>query len=463
MRAAAGTGPRGALTALLTALLVLLGGCTQALPGQPAATSAAAPQPGDPPLSARSTDDIVTLTIAALQDYWRTAFPARFGRPWTDIRTFTPVRPGDPAATAPPCVRRAADLADQAVYCPAADAVVWDAEGLLPSLRDRFGPPGVVVVLAHEIGHAVQTRLGVDDAQRRDPARHPTILLETMADCYAGAALRHLVDDTAAGTSTLPVRPAGRDSALLALVDFRDPPGTRSADRSAHGNAFDRVSAFQDGYADGPTRCAAMALDNREFTQRRFGSAADRARGGNLPPDRLLRAVGGDARTWFGDVVRQRVPGWRAPELLTGPARTACDPAALGAQGPAGFCAADGAVLADRARLSPLQQQFGDFAGATLIASRYGLAAQRALGSPTEGPVAGRGAVCLAGAYTGRLIDPTGSFGLSPGDLDEAVEVLLATDWASRDARGQADPAEFGYERVQRFRAGLLGGAAACG
>ena len=53
---------------------------------------------------------------------------------------------------------------------------------------NQFGAAGAVVVLAHEVGHAVQHRLGVDQARTGAiPARYPTILLEAMADCYAGS------------------------------------------------------------------------------------------------------------------------------------------------------------------------------------------------------------------------------------------------------------------------------------
>jgi hypothetical protein len=78
------------------------------------------------------------------------------------------------------------------------------------------------------------------------------------------------------------------------------------------------------------------------------------------------------------------------------------------------------------------------------------------------GRPAAAGATCLAGAYTGRLLDAPDGFRLSPGDLDEAVQVLLLADWAARDAAGASDPAEHGFERITRFRAGLLEGPAGC-
>ncbi|MGD9985221.1 neutral zinc metallopeptidase [Pseudonocardia sp.] len=431
-------------------------------PSAPPSTAgvAATVPPPDPALPGRSTDEVARLTVDALQSYWRAALPADLGRPWRDVATIAPVHVDDPAAPAPPCAAKAADLRGNAFYCPAADAVVWDADELLPQLRDRFGPAGVVVVLAHEFGHAVQTRTGVDEAQRADPAAHPTILLEAMSDCYAGAVIRHLVDATAAGGPVdLPMRATERDAALRALVTFRDPLGTLAADTTAHGNAFDRLSAVEDGYDTGPAACAGMTLADREFTQRRFGSAADRARNGDLPLDRLVPAVSGDARTWFdGLVAAGGTAGWKAPDPRPAPP---CPDA--GPQGPVAYCAADGGVVTDLAALGELQKRSGDFAGATLIVSRYALAARAAAGRSATGYDAGRSAVCLAGAWTARLVDPAGGFGLSPGDLDEAVAVLLDEDWAETDAVGTVDPADNGFERLGHYRRGFDGGPGACG
>jgi predicted metalloprotease len=69
--------------------------------------------------------------------------------------------------------------------------------------------------------------------------------------------------------------------------------------------------------------------------------------------------------------------------------------------------------------------------------------------------------VCLSGAYTGHLVDGV-AFTLSPGDLDEAVQVLLAEDWVARDSGGRTDPAEHGFDRVATFRAGYLAGPQSC-
>jgi predicted metalloprotease len=437
------------------ALALLVTGCTQVVPGAGAAAdrSGAAPAvvaDASPPADAAAASDAV---IAAVEDFWRGEFPA-LGGSWTDISVFSGVSPT--GADVPPCVDRAADVADQAYYCPAADAVVWDAEGLLPALYDEFGHVGVLVVLAHEVGHAVQSRLGIDSEQARDPDRYPTILLEAMADCYTGVVLRGLADDPVAG---LPVGPVERDAALRTLVGFRDPLGVAAGDEGAHGNAFDRLSAFQAGHDGGSGRCAAMTVPERGFTQVRFGSADDLAREGDLPLRDLLVAVEQDARIWATDLASSRAPGWTAPPLTAG----ACPDSA--AQGPARLCSAGGAQVVDVeiAEIAPLHQELGDFAGATLLSGRYALAALAAVGAPVEGPDAGRAAVCLAGAYAGRLLVAPAGFRLSPGDLDEAVQVLLLDDVAARDVLGRSDPTDRGYDRVARYEVGLRGAPAACG
>lgn len=453
--------PPRVLTAVLALVLaVLAAGCAQVVPG----TAVAAPEPVPAPAAATgplpaphplSPDEVSAATVTALQEFWRAEFPAAFGRPWTDISGFVPVDTRRRDGPTPPCLRRTADLVDQAFYCPSADVVAWDAAGLLPDQVQQFGPAGAVVVLAHEVGHAVHRRLGIDGGRAGQSGRYPTILLEAMADCFAGVALARFVQHPVPG---LPIGVEDRDRALAALVGFRDPLGVDAGDSGAHGNAFDRVSALQSGYTDGPTRCSGMTLENQAFTQRRFGSADDLARRGNLPLDQLLDAFQRDARPWYAGIAAARAPGWQAPALDTD---RSCPGRAAVAQGPAAFCAADGSVTVNPTELAAIHRQFGDYAAAIEVASRYGLATLNALDRPTVGPAAGAAVVCLSGAYTERLIDGV-AFSLSPGDLDEAVQVLLADDWVARDSGGQVDPDQHGFDRLARFRAGVQGGPDGC-
>ena len=189
-----------------------------------------------------------------------------------------------------------------------------------------------------------------------------------MADCSAGVALAHFAQKPPPG---LALGADGRDRAMSALIAFKDPLGVEPGDAGAHGNAFDRVSAFQDGYGGAATTCAEMTITNRAFTQRAFGSRADAARRGNLPVDQLLDSVGADAPAAFARFTASAgLPGGRPPALSTTAGRCA-----VAAQGPAAWCPEDNAVVVDRAAVAQLEDRFGDFAGAALIASRYGLAA----------------------------------------------------------------------------------------
>ena len=51
------------------------------------------------------------------------------------------------------------------------------------------------------------------------------------------------------------VTAADLDTALAGILDLRDTPGTSNIDPNAHGSGFDRVSAFQDGFDNGPGKC----------------------------------------------------------------------------------------------------------------------------------------------------------------------------------------------------------------
>jgi predicted metalloprotease len=401
-------------------------------------------------------DQLAAATVLDVQSYWERTFLPTFGRGWQDVRQFYSVDTNDGGAGPPPCTERAKDVEGNAFYCPSADAIAWDRAALLPVLADKFGEAGVVVVLAHEIGHAVHHRLGVTtERQRREPGKYPTIVVEAMADCFAGAFVRWVVDGQA---EHLRISGDQLDLALGALVTFRDPVGTSSGDRRAHGNAFDRVSSFSDGYQQGPRLCSQFTAQSRQFTLRKFRNTAEQASGGNLPLTDLLKALTQDLDGFFGGLVRDQGGTWKAPQLRLDSNDAACP----GNQGPVAFCPGN-ATIGTKANgeLGELHKRIGDYAAGTLVTSRYALAALAALGKPVTGEAAGRAALCLAGGYTGELLNRAQGFGLSPGDLDEAVLVLLRSDFAVRDAAGKP-AAGSGFDRVGLFRGGALDGAGSC-
>ncbi len=403
-----------------------------------------------------TTDRIAASTITDVQAFWKQNFPTVFGKQWRDLTggVYSVDTTSDKAKT-PPCVEDASDIEGNAFYCPAKDSVAWDRSALLPVLRDQFGDAAVVVVLAHEMGHAVQNRTApTPDMERATPDRYPTILIETMADCYSGAFVRSVVDGKA---PHLRINAKQLDKAIAALATFRDPVGTGANDQGAHGDAFDRVSAFQDGYQQGPKLCAGMSVANRQFTQRSFSNLSDQQRGGNLPLPELVNSLVPDLNTYFGQLYGGK---WSQPKLTQTDGSASCPG---GDQGPVAFCPATKTVLvATKGTLSTLVSNIGDYAAGTLIATRYGLAALSSLGQAVDTPSAGKAAVCLAGAYTSSVLSGhRPGLQLSPGDLDKAVGVLLSYDYGSRSTAGQGLPT--GFDRVLAFRSGFTTGTKACG
>ena len=155
--------------------------------------------------------------------------------------------------------------------------VAWDAEGLLPELRSKFGDFVIPVVLAHEFGHAVQSRSNFT-------AR--TVTGELQADCFAGAWSKHAQD-----TKVFDVTAANLDDALAGVLELRDSPGSSKIDPDAHGSGFDRVSAFQDGYDNGAEKCKDYRDDEPMVLELPFSTAEDAAAKGNAPYDYIVQAV----------------------------------------------------------------------------------------------------------------------------------------------------------------------------
>jgi hypothetical protein len=204
-----------------------------------------------------------------------------------------------------------------------------------------------------------------------------------------------------------------------------------------------------------------MATTNRTFTQQSFRSPQDESSGGNLALPELLDLMGPDLDRFYAGVVAPRGGRWTAPATDRGAATCAGGDDEV--QGPVAWCATPtSTVHVDTGPgLADVHRRIGDFATGTLLASRYGVAALAALGRPTTGPDAGRDALCLSGAYSGNVGAGGTGFGLSPGDLDESVRLLLEDDDAARGTDGVSG-AGTGYERISIFRSGVTDGVDRC-
>jgi predicted metalloprotease len=428
------------------ALLLLTAGCVVVTPDQP-------DQPDQPaPVSTTEANATVTKSLTDVERFWTATFPELSGGKAFHRLSggYHPYTETDPP---PPCGGQANEYQPNAFYCPDGDFIAWDAQNLIPQLQQDFGPLLVGVVIAHEYGHAIQTRLGDTGA--------PTVVLEQQADCYAGA----WTADVLAGRSKVftEVTAAQLDNTVGGLLLLRDQPGTPAQAQGAHGNAFDRIRAYQDGVQKGPKTCAGYNADNLPVTEVPFTSRRDAANGGDLPYADAVNELGADAQAYWTRTFPQLAgKQWDAvkiePYNRTAPD---CDKPDTSAGGQAFYCPAGGFIAFDNRRLGPqLYRNIGDNAIGMLLGDLFARAAQDRRGRSTQDRAGQLAVDCLAGSWSNDLLrrgsDPQ-SLTLSPGDLDEAVAALLAFGRAGDGSGATA------FDRIAAYRNGVLQGLNACG
>ena len=389
--------------------------------------------------------------IADLQDYWGKEFPELYGKDYEPVKGgFYAVIPS--SGDFPPCAQDASEISGNAFYCATKDVVAWDAEGLLPDLKEKYGDFVIPVVLAHEWGHAVQGRSNFT-------AR--TVTKELQADCFAGAWSKHAKED-----GVFKVTAADLDTALAGILDLRDTPGTSNIDPNAHGSGFDRVSAFQDGFDNGPEKCKDYRDDEPMVLELPFNDEQDAAQGGDAPYDSIVNGVPYDLEDYFTHLYPELTDGKQWPPVKGLEPYSPDNPPTCGGESAEGYalfyCVPDDYVGWDNVDAMPeVYKQGGDYAVATLLATQYGLAALTRLGDQSDEKTSTLRADCLAGGYTASVIlynrPDTSTFHISPGDLDEGIKALLVF-------RGEGDVERqgAGWARIKAYRSGVIDGAESC-
>jgi predicted metalloprotease len=216
---------------------------------QPGASAPqATPEQGDDPLRR-----FVAVVLADTEDVWHVLFESQAGRRYEEP-TLVLFSNG---------VRSACGIAGSAVgpfYFPSDRKVYLDLD-FFRTLRDRFRAPGdfaQAYVIAHEIGHHVQTLLGISQKIHQARARLPqaqanalSVRQELQADCFAGVWAFH-------AERTKKVLEAGDvEEALRAASAIGDDTLQRQAqgqvvpDSFTHGTSAQRQRWFRRGFADG--------------------------------------------------------------------------------------------------------------------------------------------------------------------------------------------------------------------
>jgi predicted metalloprotease len=439
-------------------------------------------------------DVIIEAAIEEVEAFWEANFSDVVGG------RFQPVSGGffpyGPDRTLPTCGARLTygEIAQNAFYCPIDDLIAWDTDNLTNDLLETFGPFTLVIVMAHEYGHAVQSRGALAPTL-------PTIAGEQQADCFAGAFTAFVNDG---GSDVLNVAVEDLDLAVAGFLSLRDQPGTSTLDPSAHGSGFDRIGAFQDGFLNGAERCAeyedifdagnSTAVDiplsfDPNTGEAQLNAPFDPEEEGNI----FLLTLGSLETFWAEALEAAFEEEWTALfqddrvvpfDSQESGALPDCPGEEIDADEAAGQAFAcfgedddpdDDTILFDIREAAELYDTIGDFAVSGFLSRQYSYVAQQRIGTFNDEKDSFLQADCFSGAWTGAvtiatiqdgsqpLLSPDFDEGgqqqavqLSAGDLDEAIQSFLLA--GEGDAERKGTP----FERVAAFRDGFFNGLDSC-
>ncbi len=207
--------------------------------------------------------EFVSVVLADTEDTWRPLFK-KMGRTYREPKL----------VLFSEAVQSACGTASAAVgpfYCPRDQKVYIDLT-FYHDLRNRFGAPGdfaQAYVLAHEVGHHVQTLLGISEKvmslrsrMSQTEANRLSVMQELQADCFAGIWAHH----------------AHKARQILEKGDIEEALGAASAigddrlqrqgrgyvtpDSFTHGTSEQRVRWFRNGLQSGDiNQCNTFSSD----------------------------------------------------------------------------------------------------------------------------------------------------------------------------------------------------------
>ncbi len=415
----------------------------------------------------RDYDGYLTAAFSDIAAFWADQFQAVYGK------AFAPLSGGIFAAypertePIPGCGTPQtlyADVEGNAFYCVDGDFMAYDDAELLPQLVSDLGQSAVAVVLAHEFGHAVQARA--------EEFQQPTILKEQQADCFAGAWAAHV----ARGESVvIKFSDADVRGGLIAMIQVRDPVELGGLiDASSHGTGFDRVGAFQDGFSGGAIRCKSFFTEGRENQLISIPFDAEDPNAGNLPlvdpspdptngPSDVVTLLPASLTRFWTDQLAAANLTLTVPTLTIFSADVdppECDGAQVDTFA---YCASNNTIFLDqqKAEESIANTLLGDMSVGYLISDGYSENVQALLGSKLVDEPRALLDDCLTGAWIRDNLPPQPKgrpLYLSAGDLDEAIVTAIVHSDESADTNVSGSA----FEKIDNFRAGVLGGMQAC-
>ena len=326
----------GATMAALVSIGMLVSGCgattvasDQAQPvmdnpwevaGAASSTGPSGSRPGVPDTDKKADngdngkiDKLALNAIADIEEYWQTEYSKTFRGNFKPASKYISWSAKAPESESVQFCKETTYHLVNAAYCRSDNSIGWDREMLLPTMSETFGTMSVVMVLAHEYGHAIQTMA------KMVTKKTPVLVKEQQADCFAGAFMRHVAEGKSKhftiNTSD------GLNSVLAATVSIRDPDPDDP--ESVHGSAFERVTAVQIGFTDGPRGLQGHRRGRDRLAPRRPPAASTTERSRRIPrrqgePDQLARPAGDPAGERSPDL-RLRGLTATAPTAVTDP------------------------------------------------------------------------------------------------------------------------------------------------
>ena len=430
----------------------------------------------------RRHDALLGVALVDIDAWLAEQLPDAFGIEWQPLEGGIWAGYPDRGDAVPGCGEQVTEYDDltlyAAFYCEFGDFMAYDdgEDGIIVALADELGASVLGVVLAHEYGHAVQARTGALDEG------YPTVLTEQQADCVSGA----WVGRVYRGESPR-LRLGDRDlrAGLVAMVEVRDPIGVDQFNLGGHGTAFDRVGAFQLGFAEGLASCAPLLDDPMPLMPNVFQSLLDQERGGDAPydcadeppalqpdcvaaPDFMEQDL-----NHYWQTIDPEFPTLNAVPVQDFASFTCPDEVVI--TDTVSYCPRDGGIAYDEPGVLELYEDLGDFT----LGYFYGVAWAEVQQIRTNSELTGEPRAlrndCWTGAWvrditpdefgqTGRSGDsdgdgePDSTVVTSPGDLDEAVNMAIILG----DLGNNVDRVGSPFEKIASFRAGVLGGIDAC-
>jgi predicted metalloprotease len=204
-------------------------------------------------------EDMVDNVMEDAQNTWRQLLGARYAE--TRVRLFRGA------------IDSACGFAQSATgpfYCPGDRRVYLDL-GFFTELQRRFSAPGdfaQAYVVAHELGHHIQTITGIESQVRQRQEANPgqrhalSVRMELQADCFAGIWGHHAAQSGRAAAGGVELEDGDIDEALAAAAAIGDDriqrrsTGRVSPESFTHGSSQQRVEWFRRGFQSGdPKAC----------------------------------------------------------------------------------------------------------------------------------------------------------------------------------------------------------------